>query len=158
VKTWIALVSVVIGVGLLAVRVRGGEKTPAHESFGKGDCAQCHEAPPKYHGKNQWSLNHGRTELAVQQRCESCHQPSSCVACHKQPPTTHTEDFRKPATGTLGAERHVLLGRTQPASCVTCHRNLNQDCVKCHSVSEVQRWTEDGQKALAPWRHTLGED
>ncbi len=156
-KRWLIIAALCIGViAVISIGVRSMHTVPPHQLFGKGDCAECHKNPPKYHTDNNWRINHGRTKLPVEARCATCHERSSCIACHALAPATHTSDFRNPGTSGRGAERHIIVGRAQPDSCLACHRNFTATCTRCHTVNETREW-KTGRKALQKWRIMLGE-
>lgn len=148
-------VAAVCTIALLSIGVRSTHTVPPHQLFGKGDCAECHKNPPQYHADNNWGINHGRTKLPVEARCETCHERSNCQACHARAPATHTADFRNPAASGRGAERHIMLGRAQPDNCLVCHRSLAADCTRCHTVNETREWEKAGRLKLQKWRKVL---
>ena len=119
------------------------------------DCEQCHtriraDAPPPNHGAS-WKRTHGRAVRActgaTAERCELCHQESSCEACHMaETPDNHSDFFRRRGHGIVASmERQTCSACHTPDSCNRCHQEsapLNhgggwgapQDrhCVTCH--------------------------
>jgi hypothetical protein len=69
---------------------------------------------------NQWRrFGHGISASLDRDRCEACHRPDSCTACHSTvEPASHTGNFGSPRN----------------THCLGCHEPLrNEGCVACHS-------------------------
>lgn len=98
------------------------------------DCTSCHteltrETEPATHHQS-WIQSHGPRfragSEAVAQRCDMCHQKSSCDACHLvDPPQNHTNYWRR--------RGHAITSRMDRESCTTCHRS--DFCNRCHEDS-----------------------
>lgn len=107
-----------------------------HEKLGQDtECATCHAAlatdvAPRTHGE-LWKREHGGVvrsrSAATVDRCELCHQESSCVSCHlDEPPADHTNYWRR--------RGHGLVARMDRERCSACHRS--DTCDRCHSETE----------------------
>ena len=95
------------------------------------NCASCHEeirsdVAPWTHAET-WPKNHGTavrhwSDQTVD-RCELCHQESTCTTCHQtDPPDNHDNFWRR--------QGHGLTASIDRQNCATCHR---QDyCDRCH--------------------------
>ncbi len=153
----IAVFLLVILAVAISVGINNRQTPAAHDSFAMGDCAVCHEDAPKFHIESQWVLTHGRSPVAVENRCVSCHSPQSCTGCHSLAPASHTANFRNPESNTHEAERHVVFGRARPSSCLVCHRSLATECTSCHRLEEINPWAERGRDELLRWKSLLGE-
>jgi len=154
---WAALVVGVIVFVTVAQARRDRGQAP-HERFARGECADCHAdaqdrptGAPRYHDPPGWDAVHGRDDRAAPARCQGCHAPDSCRACHRRPPETHTAAFVRPAEVGPGARQHALLGRLRPEACATCHVEVVSSCVECHTVDEATRWSEATAPQRARW-------
>jgi hypothetical protein len=151
------LIVIVLGIAALLV-ARSNRLAPApHESFGMGECVECHENPPEYHLDVQWALSHGRVEEAIENRCETCHSQETCTRCHSLAPASHTENFRDPGHDVHEADRHAVFGRARPSTCLVCHRSLATECATCHMPEEIQPWVDRGRQELERWAPILGD-
>lgn len=104
------------------------------------DCATCHTrldttvAPPSH--LRDWKRAHGRCvrsgSEATADRCELCHQESSCIECHQvEPPANHTAHWL--------ARGHGLTARTERQDCAACHRE--DSCASCHAETPPRSHT-----------------
>ena len=98
------------------------------------ECAVCHSAiGPDWRPENHehaWMEVHGQAVRASRggtvDRCELCHQESSCTTCHQvMPPTNHTEFWRR-----RGHPAQAMMDRQ---NCAVCHRS--DFCDRCHRES-----------------------
>lgn len=143
-----------------------------HKSRVEGECADCHSSldyvehkvvpsktrmmpAPQSHTEQFLRFTHGKDDRRGSHSCSSCHQTQECVGCHAVLPESHSSDFVKPQTDSLGAQRHVALGRADITACYTCHRNLNQDCKTCHAQSEIGQWQEKSAEEVKRWQSML---
>ncbi|MCE9594775.1 MAG: hypothetical protein K8S98_11340 [Planctomycetes bacterium] len=103
-----------------------------HASRGRtDDCATCHNTiradaqPPSHDGL--WTKRHGSVARAesseTANRCDLCHQVSSCTQCHQTtPPQNHTNQWRGVGHGLVaGLDRENCTTCHQPATCRSCH-------------------------------------
>lgn len=104
-----------------------------HQSLNQPtDCATCHsrisqESPPDTHHQN-WTKAHGHVvrsgDESTAQRCDLCHEKSSCDQCHLiEPPQNHTNFWRR--------RGHAVVSRMDRNSCASCHRT--DFCDRCHA-------------------------
>lgn len=144
------------------------DRTPAHvgltmdqcmachaKSGISNDCATCHtvlreDVAPANHGL-AWMQLHGRIAraggTAQAERCNTCHQESSCAECHQLvPPDDHTEFWRRRGHGFVaGLDRSRCQTCHQPSYCNQCHSEsrplshsgswggtLSLHCLSCH--------------------------
>ncbi len=135
----------------------------------EGKCVECHREPmadelddlhvagpePKSHRDTEWRLNHGRSSIASEARCYTCHSTPSCKSCHDQPPETHTAGFIEPASKGPDSTRHAILARLNPSSCLVCHESLVTGCARCHAPSETRQWQQDAMENLSKWPELL---
>ncbi len=149
-------IALLLAMAVFALRTRGTPPPPTHDMFAQGDCAECHEQAPAYHLVENWAFTHGRAHQGLEESCEACHSAQSCNQCHDRAPVTHTPDFRNPGTDTVDAERHAVVARVRPSACGGCHQSLAEDCTKCHTLGEVDAWSERARVALARWQTLLG--
>ncbi len=90
----------------------------------KKTCTLCHDPTPHPadHVRN-FADKHGLAYRADPQRCRTCHEDSSCIACHAQRPRSHTLAWV--------SRRHGLTASTRPESCKACHSDPGV-CLRCH--------------------------
>jgi len=109
------------------------ECSKCHAALGApNECATCHsrlgpEGAPSSHGAN-WTRTHGKVfrsgSKETANRCDLCHQESSCSSCHfDTPPENHTNYWRR--------RGHGITARMDRDSCAACHRS--DSCERCHS-------------------------
>lgn len=144
-----------------------------HVSRTEGECAECHSSldyvehkvvvgktkvipAPKTHTEQFLRFTHGKEEKLGSHNCVSCHKTEECVDCHSAMPESHSSDFIHPYSDTLGAQRHIALGRADTTACYTCHRTLNNECTTCHEYEETNHWQESSAKDLMRWQEILG--
>jgi len=175
------LLAVVTVCCSFAVTQRYQHATDPHLSLGEwedssvwwqqGKCVECHRQPsadesddihvagpqPESHRDPSWHLNHGRSDIATEARCYTCHSTPSCQSCHDRRPKNHTEDFLRPAGDHAGATEHVVLGRLNPSSCLVCHKSLVTGCSRCHAPSETRQWQHTAMQALSQWPSLLDD-
>jgi len=103
-----------------------------HETLGiSTECSTCHsqlstQTAPRTHDDN-WIRWHGPQfragSEAPAQRCDLCHESSSCDACHLiDPPQNHTNYWRQ--------RGHAITSSMDRESCSACHRS--DFCNRCH--------------------------
>lgn len=81
---------------------------------------------PDDHLSVDWAQGHEAAARADAASCESCHQPSECLACHDgalKPQQIHPGDYVW--THGLEARRHTM-------DCSSCH-DQGQGCTDCHT-------------------------
>ncbi|NLI76875.1 MAG: hypothetical protein GX442_10585 [Candidatus Riflebacteria bacterium] len=95
----------------------------------KRDCTLCHDPTPhpKDHVRN-FEEKHGLAYRADPHRCRTCHEDSSCVACHAQRPRSHTLAWV--------SRRHGLTAASRPDSCKACHTDPGV-CLRCHDSNRL---------------------
>ncbi|MCB9916155.1 MAG: hypothetical protein H6828_13590 [Planctomycetes bacterium] len=107
-----------------------------HETESKPtSCETCHnelstESAPKSHAGN-WERFHGQSvrarSTATADRCDLCHEESTCASCHQeQPPQSHDTFWRHKA--------HGLMARMDRENCTACHRA--DYCDRCHQDAQ----------------------
>ena len=145
-----------------------GEWEEVHKWRKRGECIDCHSEitmnanlmdvekgvtifPTSFHTEEFKKFTHGHTENVVTESCLSCHEQKTCVSCHSQMPPTHTSGFTHPGGDGEGMKLHILLGRMRPSSCLTCHNSFVDDCTECHTITESEKWTIEGEKDLGQW-------
>jgi hypothetical protein len=91
----------------------------------KKTCTLCHDPTPypADHVRN-FADKHGLAYRADPHRCRTCHEDSSCVACHAQRPRSHTLAWV--------SRRHGLTASSRPESCKACHTDPGV-CLRCHA-------------------------
>lgn len=110
----------------------------------RGACTRCHPGDPSegmttdFGGirlvPSSGSLNHSNDWLRLhvtqaqldKKRCDSCHQPRFCNACHDgvlKPLRIHPEDY---------VTTHSIDARKQTPRCQSCHR-FQSFCTDCHT-------------------------
>lgn len=123
------------------------------EKHGPAQCKDCHseirsDVRPRNHGP-VWKREHGsafraREHEDKQQRCDLCHQESSCSACHKsEPPANHNGFWRR--------RGHGLAASMDRKSCATCHEA--ESCEACHRETKPMNHSGSWGEPLA--RHCL---
>ena len=109
-----------------------------HEQNGApNDCTTCHseqavDVSPVSHAHN-WVNTHGKMVRAEStltlNRCDLCHNQSTCVTCHQdEPPLSHNNFFRN--------RGHGIVASMDRRNCATCHRS--DFCASCHQESRPQ--------------------
>jgi hypothetical protein len=92
---------------------------------GRAPGAQLTRKPPATH-TGQFRDNHGRQANSRPNTCETCHQRSSCLQCHRPDGTRqagyHPVNF---------ISKHPTAAYTRSANCSDCH-NPSQFCQTCH--------------------------
>ncbi len=94
-------------------------------------CATCHSqvdrdfAPPSH--ERAWLALHGEVSLAkeagVANRCDLCHEQSSCNQCHNEvAPASHNGFWR--------LRGHAIPASLDRQDCAVCHRD--DFCTRCH--------------------------
>jgi hypothetical protein len=107
-----------------------------HAERGVADaCSTCHarlstETAPRSH-EGTWLRSHGECVRARSgasaDRCELCHDESSCSSCHfEQAPRNHGGHWRR--------RGHGIVASLDRQSCATCHRS--DSCDACHLTFE----------------------
>ena len=115
------------------------------ENGRRGDCQDCHReikrdwAPPS-HAKD-WMRGHGPRCLLCEgmvdrggweNRCEICHEKTTCQACHKeQMPRDHSNFWR--------IQGHAVMTSIDRTRCWTCHRS--DFCERCHQSTSPRSHT-----------------
>ncbi len=104
------------------------------------DCNSCHQdvradiAPRTHEGA--WDRYHGldvrSSSDRTVDRCEMCHEESTCESCHQsEPPVNHSNYWRRRA--------HGLTARMDRENCDTCHGP--DYCDSCHSTATPRSHT-----------------
>lgn len=107
-----------------------------HDALGvDNSCTSCHSRidrdwAPANHALS-WTMLHGEAfrarEMGVANRCDLCHQESTCTQCHQsQPPANHDNFWR--------LRGHAVPASLERESCDTCHRT--DFCNRCHESTE----------------------
>jgi len=129
----------VTGWGLVSARPAIAEEMAEYSEQEMTDCLDCHDQDSKYPVLSILATRHavkadGRTPLAQQYECQTCHGPSAA----------HTEDEDVPTAIRFGAE---FPAGPQNAMCLECHQGGNRinwqgsvhassevACSSCHTV------------------------
>ena len=107
-----------------------------HAELGQpNECDSCHEeirvdVEPASH-EGAWDRFHGlalrNASEQTADRCDICHEPSSCVMCHQsEMPANHNNFWRRRA--------HGLTARMDRENCAACHGV--DYCDRCHTTAE----------------------
>jgi hypothetical protein len=95
---------------------------------GRAVGAQVLRHPPANHTA-QFREGHGPEANARPGTCESCHQRSTCLSCHR-PDGARRQAYHPPAFLT----RHPSFAYARASNCGDCH-NPAQFCQRCHQQS-----------------------
>ena len=95
---------------------------------GRAHGAQLTRTPPPSHTE-RFREGHGREADARPRTCETCHERSTCLTCHR--PDASRQSAFHPA-GFLSS--HPNAAYTRSVSCARCH-NTQQFCQSCHQSS-----------------------
>lgn len=117
-----------------------------HAEKGKPvSCEDCHKEvrrdwAPESHARD-WLHSHGKTWRRCEgladkggwsNRCEICHEKTTCQSCHKESmPRNHTNFWR--------IKGHSLMTSIDRTSCWTCHRS--DFCQRCHESTRPRSHT-----------------
>ena len=92
---------------------------------GRAAGAQLTRMPPSTHTRD-FRENHGSQAAARPRTCETCHERSACLQCHR-PDVARRAGYHPPNFLT----RHPSSAYSREASCSDCH-NPAQFCQSCH--------------------------
>jgi hypothetical protein len=149
----------VADIGLRTTRgtpVAGKPGRPAfHQSLIEQDCMACHidHLGTRQARAGQRAFSHALLQVAVRERCESCHRPpadtlhrtirDNCTQCHGQ-------KAWKPAT--FDHAKLFVLDRDHDTACTTCHKAADYrqyTCYGCHEHSEAKVRAEHEEEGIA---------
>ncbi len=91
--------------------------------------ARTQRSMPSTHSSEFVKRQHAGDANARPRTCETCHQRSSCLSCHRPDPARQTA-YHPPAFIT----RHPALVYARESNCADCH-NTAQFCQSCHQKS-----------------------
>jgi hypothetical protein len=132
-------------------------------------CVSCHQGKPKAaggparpqvvpaeHKKPAFRTTHGKDFLAQKGACGSCHESSSCEACHSTPMPHPADWTSNHALATDMNAQDCKVCHTNRQTCQECHhRNLRgqtlvlANCVKCHPIMATVPATDIKTSGLA---------